>query len=190
MHSCLRVSKLWRTVFHFGSEARVSVINFSGSGMSDSISVIKQKDKSLKQVKNECENECSKLVELCTNTIESFEACRSYTGPNQLLLYHSLMPHTTYLLHQTTRKMTPMVEGPSGKRIKPAKHNTTSERGQKRKERKVNYAGNNKNLALSQPFNTVSSLFRIWSSIPCGQPLSSAAKCFCKTKIYTMYTKC
>ena len=39
----LWVCKSSRSVFHFGSEARVSVINFSGSGMSDSISVIKQK---------------------------------------------------------------------------------------------------------------------------------------------------
>lgn len=40
----LWVCKSSRSVFHFGSEARVSVINFSGSGMSDSISVIKQKE--------------------------------------------------------------------------------------------------------------------------------------------------
>ena len=35
---------------------------------------------------------------------------------------------------------------------------------------------------LSQPFNTVSSLFRMYSSIPCGQALLSAGKFFCGTK--------
>lgn len=35
---------------------------------------------------------------------------------------------------------------------------------------------------LSQPFNTVSSLFRMYSSIPCGQALLSAGRFFCGTK--------
>ena len=35
---------------------------------------------------------------------------------------------------------------------------------------------------LSQPFSTVSSLFRMYSSIPCGQALLSAGRVFCGTK--------
>ena len=35
---------------------------------------------------------------------------------------------------------------------------------------------------LSQPFSTVSSLFRMYSSIPCGQALLSAGRFFCGTK--------
>ena len=35
---------------------------------------------------------------------------------------------------------------------------------------------------LSQPFNTVSSLFRMYSSIPCGQALLSAGRFFCGIK--------
>lgn len=99
-------------------------------------------------------------MELCTNATQSFKASRSYTESNQLLLRHSQMPHTTYLLHQTTRKMTPMVEGPSGKRIKSANENTTSERTQKKEERKVNYAVNKIKI------------------LPCHNPLTRSRHCF------------
>ena len=93
-------------------------------------------------------------MNVCVNTTQPFKVCYSYNTTTT-----HLKPHPTYLPHQTTQKMTPMVEGPSGKRIKSAKQNPTSEHAQKKKERKINYVVTIKIL-------------------PCHNPLTRSRHCF------------